>query len=216
MPDARLTPASHAATRRTCPRMSTGTAAPGSWITSLTTVPTGSGLRVLMNRPSRLMFVAQSLRKRPTLRYVTASSCWSRCERRALWVTACAMTTQLYQGCTGAPNCDTLSTDRQNDRHAPGESVCTSGISLANRDLDPPGAADDGHQLAGAPVTKGHDKTGGQAGDVDRHVMWGGAQVNGADRRDDVAEGIAHQALTVYPVALAPRLRPSDPDRIVD
>ena len=49
-----------------------------------TSVPTGSGDRVLMNIPPWLMLVAQSVRKLPTLRYATGSSCWRRLARRLL------------------------------------------------------------------------------------------------------------------------------------
>jgi hypothetical protein len=59
---------SNSVTRVTRPLMSKGNSTLGSWMMSFTTVPTGSGLRVLMNRPPWLMLVAQSVRKLPTVR----------------------------------------------------------------------------------------------------------------------------------------------------
>ena len=68
IPGETLVQLSHSATRVTRPVMSNGKAAPGSWMMSFTSVPTGSGLRVLMKSPPWLMLVAQSVRKLPTER----------------------------------------------------------------------------------------------------------------------------------------------------
>ena len=70
------------ATRVTRPMRSKGKVVPGSWKISLTVVPTGNGVRVLMKIPPWLMLVAQSLRNLPTVRYATGSSCWRRRDRR--------------------------------------------------------------------------------------------------------------------------------------
>ena len=49
-----------------------------------TVVPTGSGLRELMNIPPRERLVAQSVMKPSTVRYATGSSCSSRSALRPL------------------------------------------------------------------------------------------------------------------------------------
>jgi hypothetical protein len=59
---------SNSCTRITRPVRSKGNAASGSETMRRTTLPTASGLRVLMKMPPRLMFTAQSVMKPSTVR----------------------------------------------------------------------------------------------------------------------------------------------------